>query len=511
MSSLTRRQRRLLFWGLVGLGAALRFAALGSFPPGLNQDEASAGYEAWSLLHYGIDRNGYRLPVLLVAWGSGQNALYSYLAIPFIALFGLSPFSLRLPAALCGTLSLPLFYAAARRVRGEHFALWALFALAINPWHILLSRWALESNLLPFCLLAGFSFLLKSEEKGWYLPLAAAFLALSLYAYGTAFLFLILFLPAACILLQPGRRVRWQQFFAALAVFILLALPISLCQLRNALGMEAGHFLGLSLPALNETRQSATMFTGFNGILQFLQLLWTQNDGLIWNYAGLYGLFYGKPGLLLALAGLGSALYELYRHRLPRQELYLLLWLAVSLAAAFFMDVNINRMNMAFLPVIWLQGRALALVGRRAAAVLAAVLLLSATLFTDYYYSGYAENVGRSFYAGLGSAIEYAAAESGADDVLFVSYDVNMPYIYVLFYEEIPPEEYRADVTFMNPGGAFEWVSSVGRWRFGREVPEEAVLAILPAEKAFGLPVEAQFGYWAVVNTDENNEKGALS
>ena len=504
MRSLTRQQRRLLLYGLIALGAALRFAALGSFPPGLNQDEASAGYEAWSILHYGIDRNGYRLPVLLVAWGSGQNALYSYLAMPFIALFGLSPFSLRLPAALCGTLSLPLFYSAAKRIRGEHFALWALFALVINPWHILLSRWALESNLLPFCLLAGFTFLLKSEEKSPYLLLSAAFFALSLYAYGTAFLFLILFLPAACLLLQPGRRVNWRAFFAAMTVFILLALPISLCQLRNALGMEAGRFLGLSLPALNETRQSATMFA-HNGLPQFLRLLWTQNDALIWNYAGIYGLFYGKPGLLLALVGLGKALYEFYRHRLPRQELYLLLWLAVSFTASIFIDVNVNRMNMAFLPIIWLQGIALSLIGRRLAPILVAAMLLAATLFTDYYYSGYAESVGRSFYAGLGSAIEYAADNSAEDEVLFVSYDVNMPYIYVLFYEEIPPEEYCGNVTYMNPGGAFEWVSSMGRWRFGREIPAEAVFAVVPAEKAFGLPVEAQFGHWAVVNTGENN------
>ena len=93
---------------------------------------------------------------------------------------------------------------------------------------------------------------------------------------------------------------------------------------------------------------------------------------------------------------------------------------------------------------------------------------------------------------------------SESDDVLFISYDVNMPYIYVLFYEEIPPAEYRDSVTFMNPGDAFEWVSSMGRWRFGRDVPEEAALAILPAEKCLGLNVEAQYGYWAVVNTDEN-------
>ena len=31
----------------------------------------------------------------LMAWGSGQNALYAYLSMPFIALFGLNVFSVR--------------------------------------------------------------------------------------------------------------------------------------------------------------------------------------------------------------------------------------------------------------------------------------------------------------------------------------------------------------------------------------------------------------------------------
>ena len=55
------------------------------------------GYEAYSILNYGIDRNGNVLPVFLVSWGSGQNALYTYILIPFIKLLGLSSFSVRLP------------------------------------------------------------------------------------------------------------------------------------------------------------------------------------------------------------------------------------------------------------------------------------------------------------------------------------------------------------------------------------------------------------------------------
>src|SRR5690242_2861668 len=80
----------------IALGIVARVVDFGRVPPGLGQDEASIGYESWSLLHFGIDRNGISWPVHLVSWGSGQNALYAYFAMPFVA-FGLSPLTTRLP------------------------------------------------------------------------------------------------------------------------------------------------------------------------------------------------------------------------------------------------------------------------------------------------------------------------------------------------------------------------------------------------------------------------------
>lgn len=44
----------VLFFCLIGILA--RLILIGQVPYGLNQDEASAGYEAWSILNYGIDR-----------------------------------------------------------------------------------------------------------------------------------------------------------------------------------------------------------------------------------------------------------------------------------------------------------------------------------------------------------------------------------------------------------------------------------------------------------------------
>ena len=232
----------------------MRLLYIGSCPVGFNQDEASAGYEAWALLNYGMDRNGNSMPVLFVSWGSGQNVLYSYLSMPFIVLFGLSEFSVRLLSALAGSATLPVFYLLAKKIRGTGFGLTALVVLAFIPWHIMISRWALESNLLPFFLLLGIYFLIMSREKPAYMPLSALAFALSLHAYVTAFIFLPFLYPELCIFYNL-QELRTKSFLCSLAVFLVVALPITLCNLINILELGA-ELLGLTFSELTQTRQA---------------------------------------------------------------------------------------------------------------------------------------------------------------------------------------------------------------------------------------------------------------
>ncbi len=489
------RKRRYLALALLFLGCALRLAALGKVPGGLNQDEASALYESWALLHHGMDRSGYGHPVLLRAWGSGQNVLYTLLAMPFIGLLGLNSLAGRLPMALLGCASLVLCADLARRERDGATALWVLAALAADPWHILLSRWALESNLLPAMLLLCIWCLSRVRQRQGWLPFAAAFAALSLYAYGTAYFFLILFLPAASLWLWREKLVSLRIYLLSLLVFIMLALPITLCQLRSALGLGAGSFLGLDLPALAEGRQNAASILGGGSyganLLSLLRLLWQQNDGLVWNSAGPFGLLYGKPGLLLCLLGSGLSLRE-------RKDTLMLLWLLSAFLACGCVLVNVNRVNMLFLPLVYFQGVALermaALVKRPCIPALA--LLTAAALFTRFYFTDCARELGRCFYAGLEQAIEDAAArESGTK---FLSYDVNMPYIYVLYTEEMPPQRFRESVEYLNPDSPFEWVSAVEGWHFGHAPSAEACAVLRYDHVAAGYRVEARYGEWCV-------------
>ena len=96
----------LIFFAVLAVGIFVRVWRFGAVPGGLNQDEAFAGYEAWSLLNCGTDSAGYRFPVYLTAWGSGMNALNSYLMIPFIAMFGLEVWVIRLPQLIVACLTL---------------------------------------------------------------------------------------------------------------------------------------------------------------------------------------------------------------------------------------------------------------------------------------------------------------------------------------------------------------------------------------------------------------------
>ena len=135
------------------LGTFFRFYRIGLLPNGLQQDEASIGYEAYCLANFGTDRNGYPFPVYPITWGSGGGSpLLIYLNVITTKLFGSNVFALRFVPAFLGSLTLVLFYLLLRKMWNERIALAGLAVLALTPWHIVLSRWSLDSNTMPFWL-----------------------------------------------------------------------------------------------------------------------------------------------------------------------------------------------------------------------------------------------------------------------------------------------------------------------------------------------------------------------
>jgi 4-amino-4-deoxy-L-arabinose transferase-like glycosyltransferase len=152
-----------VFYFFLALGFILRFLHFGNIPAGFHGDEASIGYEAFSILETGADRWGNKLPAYFLSWGSGQNTLYGYLTIPFIYVFGLNELSIRLLAGVTGILCIPLVYKLIILLFNNiNLARLASILYLFDPFLFMTSRWGDEFNIVPFFVLLFLYLLITS-------------------------------------------------------------------------------------------------------------------------------------------------------------------------------------------------------------------------------------------------------------------------------------------------------------------------------------------------------------
>ncbi|MBI4039724.1 phospholipid carrier-dependent glycosyltransferase, partial [Candidatus Daviesbacteria bacterium] len=154
--------KKIILILVIVLAALLRFWQLSDYPPHANWDEASLGYNAYSILTTGRDEWGQFLPLTFRAFGDYKLPGYIYTSVPFVAAFGLNEFSIRFASAFFGTLTVLLVFLLARLLTRKYsLATIAAFLLAISPWHVFLSRIALEANLALFFLVLGIFLFVK--------------------------------------------------------------------------------------------------------------------------------------------------------------------------------------------------------------------------------------------------------------------------------------------------------------------------------------------------------------
>ncbi len=179
--------KKWLLLGLVLLGFVLRIVGLSNHPVGFTPDETSFGYDAYSILKTGKDQWGNVFPSVFKSFGDDKLPTYVYLSVPSVAVFGLNEFSVRLPNAILGTLSIIVVYFFVKEIfKDEKLSLFSAFLLCISPWHIMLSRGAFEANLTSFFLTLAILFFLKSFKKPRLLGLSFLIFLINIFTYHTA-------------------------------------------------------------------------------------------------------------------------------------------------------------------------------------------------------------------------------------------------------------------------------------------------------------------------------------
>lgn len=460
------------------IGSFVRLFAIGRFPNALNVDEASSGYDAFSLMKWGVDRAGNSYPVYLYAWGSGQSVLYSYLMIPVIAVTGLTEYGIRLPMAITGAISLYVFYYLIKNIfDNKKYGIIATAFFAICPWHIMKSRWGMECNIFPDLILFASLLLvlgLKKEKTGLQV-LAFVVLAISSYSYGTSYLFLPVFVLGTLGYLIYKKELTIKKSIIYLLVMFVLCIPIIVYIFINTFGLEQITIGKVTIPKLlvNRYDEVSTVFSGnifencVNNLLETLRILILQNDKLEWNAIPQYGLFY-LISIVFFIIGLRACVKKYKKNNFNQ---IMNIWMISAIVLCAFCVANINRINIIMIPCIYyiIVGLFEFLTKYKQLTVCIAVIYM--VLFIEFMYSYVNKDYNKyyTFTSGVEDVVDYC--KSLDVDNIYCKYSFKEPFMYFMFYGQEDVREYLDTVEYFEEGRTFDNVRSFGKYKF--YLPEE--------------------------------------
>ncbi len=485
--------KKNLIYLILFIAVCVRAWSFPDIPGGLNQDEASAGYDAWSIAHYGIDRNGTFLPSYHISWGSGASVLLSYLLVPLIWVFGLSVWVVRLPSSCLSLASVLVFYVLLKRLHNENTALFGAFFFSICPWHIMASRWALDCNLLPHMLLFSFTMLVCAlqDNKPWQYALTGALFSLSVYAYSTVAFAMVVIVPGIILIILSKRNdgSKIKKAVSFLVPLLLLSIPIGCFYLVNIFDLPEIRSGIFTAPRLTQLR-SVIDFPGFlSNAGSLLNLVIHQNDGLPWNQIEGFGITYKymTPFALFGLFYLNRAAHP--EHKASETALtdkamstaenqkykwVMHLWMIASVLVGCVIHTNINRINMIWIPLIYFCVTGISILSsyfKQILPVTAVILGISFLSFTSAYFGeGYRSMIAGIFYDGYGEAAMYA------DSLGFPVADLSgVPYTNALFYLRPDPWDFHETVVYSDPHAEFRGVTRFNEWYY-QDAPPDSVM-----------------------------------
>jgi len=224
--------KKPIFWLvlILILAAFLRFYKIGQVPPSLNWDEVAIGYNAYSILETGRDEWGKKFPLLgFESFGEYKLPVFIYATVPGVWLFGLNELGVRFMPALFGVLGVLVTYFLAKELfRNEKLALLAAFILAVDIWHLQITRVAFEAGLAQLLISLSILLLLKSKKKWFFLPLSFLFACLSAYTYNSSRVFIPLFFAAAFLLNRKLFLNNKKGILLGLIIILLFVIPLIL-------------------------------------------------------------------------------------------------------------------------------------------------------------------------------------------------------------------------------------------------------------------------------------------
>ena len=466
------KKYNIILISIVLLGIFVRIWDFGSVPAGVNQDGAMAAVDGKALADYGTDRYGNWLPAHLYAWGIGQmSSLLSYLIAIFVKFFGLNIITMRLPQLIVSILGGLFFYIFMKDNFGKNVGLLALFFVAINPWHFVQSRWAVDCNLLPHLFMGGMCFFSKGllTQKRRYTYISMVFFAFCMYCYGITIYSIPPLLACLSIYYCVKKQIRIRDIFISAFIFLAISWPFILTMAFNYLKIPTMKLPFVTIQYFpNSVRSKDLLFFSNN----FFKQLWenicslfktvvAQNKDAPWNAIPGFGIMYYFT-LPFAFVGIIGLIKTKIKGNKSLVVFSALIGVFVGICTN---NVNINRINIIYYGIMMFVVFGTYCVIReikKAWTVSFAIYLMSFVLMVAIYFTSYANLISYYFYYGFEDAL-IAAEETGADTIyiarnmkLGIRSDKNITdnkgtnEILTLFYDKTDAKYFQGETNINN-------------------------------------------------------------
>ena len=500
-----------------------RLDSIDSIPGGFFCDEASIAVNARSILESGKDEHGVVFPVYFKAFGDFKPGFYIYATSLSFLVFGESHLTTRLPATLFLALAMAVVYILLTKYFSPVCGIIAVAMLGFEPWLNHYSHIAFGLSAIPFLLGLSLFFWLEAVKGKhyYYFPLSALFFSITFYSYPPARLFVPMFVLGLIIIYRKDiftSQKSSRLFYGFLGTSIVMAIPFAYYLFYVDGFTERLDYLNIfTTPFIEHS-------AGFKWIKEFVdnhgyaidinkKNLLTRALVGVWNYFAYlspdnlffhgdsnmrfgntrYGL-YGTATMIGVIAGL---VFMIIRRR--KFDKILLLWLLIYPipGSLTWEDIPhsgrgiVGLLGISIIGALGIWHLALYLKDIRRTwlrrcllgfyvLVLICLYFDHSSMYHSYYTRNYSKKSGGWMQFGFERMMHYVEKNhAGYEKVIVMErYMHYQPYIFVLYYSGISPEEWRST-------GRLPWNVEIKN-HLNKDDYRENVLYVIPENKPFG-------------------------
>jgi len=490
--------KKILLILILLLSFVLRFYKLGENPPSLSWDEASLGYNAYSISTSGQDEHGELFPLArFIAFGDYKPPGYIYADSISVKIFNLSEWSIRLPSAIAGLLMVVFTYLLVLELfQSKNLSLLSAFIMAISPWSLQFSRAAYESNLAAlFNLIAIYLFFLSLRRGSLYL-LSTIFFIFSFYTFNANRIIapLMLFSLSIVYIKTLFKNKLW--LIVSIIISSLLLLP-SFSYLKSKESklrfQEVSIFNNLNVIETANDWIAKDGNTSFSKIIHNRRILYLfdflkhYSD----NFSGRFLFTHGDVNPRLSIQEMGElyiwdlpflviGLYLLYKHK-EKGLLPIMIWmLIVPIPAGTARETPHALRILSILPtyqmiiayglyriILFLRQKSNAKFFYSLLLVTCLALVLNFYYYLHNYYVHYPVSWSGEWQYGYKEMVSYVSDVEGNYDSISITDSLGRPYIYFALYNKYPVNKFLQERKASRDWFGFWNVSSLGKIQFG--------------------------------------------